>query len=69
MNLLRLVRTTELARYLHASPRTLEKWRLAADGPPFFKVRGAVRYDLDDVARWLERKRRRSTSDEQCEDE
>ena len=38
----RLVRTPELSRYLRISPRTLEKWRAAGQGPPFLKSGGAL---------------------------
>ena len=45
------------------SPRTMQKWRVTGDGPPFMKIGNAVRYSLDDLAAYLERQRRTSTSD------
>ena len=42
---------------------TLAKWRVAGKGPPFRKLGSAVRYDEQDLADWLARQRRISTSD------
>ena len=36
--------TAETSALLGVPARTLEKWRLRADGPPFLKHRGTVRY-------------------------
>ena len=58
----RLVRTPELSRYLRMSPRTLEKWRAAGQGPPFLKSGACVLYDLDEVDAWLDARRRPSTA-------
>jgi hypothetical protein len=39
----------ELAARWRISPRTLERWRWAGDGPRFTKVGGRVLYSLADV--------------------
>jgi len=39
----------ELAARLHISPRTLERWRWAGEGPQFIKLGGRVVYRLEDV--------------------
>ncbi len=39
----------ELAARWRISPRTLERWRWAGDGPRFIKIGGLVRYRLEDV--------------------
>lgn len=60
--------TKEAARYLHASHRTLERWRVeGTGGPPFTKVgpglRARVLYRRSDLDGWLARFRYRSTSE------
>lgn len=44
-----------LADYLHVSVSKLQKWRYEGGGPPWFKVRQAVRYRKKDVDRWIEK--------------
>lgn len=55
--------TREAAAYLRSSPRTLEKYRLSGDGPPFVKIGRKVLYEIEAVKRWAKERRRRSTSD------
>lgn len=59
--------TKEAAQYLHASPRTLERWRVDGDGPPYIKLgpglRAKVLYRLRDLDAWLARFRYNSTSE------
>lgn len=57
--------TTEQAeKFTGLSRRTLEKRRITtSNDPPFLKIGRAVRYERDVLARWLESKRRASTSD------
>ena len=38
-------------------------WRLSGCGPRFLKLGHAVRYDRDDIERYIEEARRASTSD------
>jgi hypothetical protein len=54
----------EAAYLLACSTRTLEAWRLRGGGPPFVvEGRRAVRYLRADLMAWVQRRRRRSTSD------
>ena len=59
----RLLTTEEAARYLRLSRRTLERYRVTGEGPEYFKVGRLVSYEIAKLDEWLERKRRRSTSD------
>jgi predicted DNA-binding transcriptional regulator AlpA len=54
----------EAARFLGLSPRTLPGMRRRGDGPPFIKL-GARRlgYLESDLQKWIDGRRRRSTSD------
>ena len=51
------------AQMLGLSPRTLQMWRLKGEGPPFVRLGAAIRYDLEEVNRWLDDQTRKSTSD------
>ncbi len=60
----RILRTPEAAEYVGLSISTLEKMRLAGNGPEFVRLGSrAVGYDVNALDLWLERQRRRSTSD------
>lgn len=54
--------TRKTAERLNISPGTLQKWRVYGDGPRYIKVGRKVAYDQADVDRWLEDRRRNSTS-------
>lgn len=58
-----LLNTDQAARLVGLSPRTLEKFRVQGNGPTYRKLNRAVRYARHDLEKWLERGRRRSTSD------
>lgn len=59
----RLLTEKEVASALGVSPRTLQHWRLAGDGPAFAKVGRAVRYPPDSVRAFIAIGIRLSTSD------
>ncbi|CAN5203034.1 hypothetical protein BH10PSE4_BH10PSE4_37160 [soil metagenome] len=59
----RHLRTSEAARFLGLSDRTLEKHRSYGTGPVYRKIGGRVVYTLDDLQAWSERGARTSTSD------
>lgn len=59
----RLVTERDASELLGVSMRTLQKWRLHGNGPPFVKLGHAVRYDVTDLETYIEGARRRSTSD------
>ena len=52
------------AAHLGLSVSTLNKLRVFGGGPVFLKLGRRVAYDVSDLDRWLETKRRRSTSDD-----
>ncbi len=56
--------TKAAAEYLGLSPQTLEKWRCwGSEGPTYYKIGFLVRYSQQDLDRWLQSRRRVSTSD------
>jgi hypothetical protein len=59
----RYLRTTEAARFLGLSGRTLEKHRTYGTGPAYRKLGGLVVYTLEDLEAWAARGRQTSTSD------
>lgn len=63
----RFLRTSEAARFLGISPRTLEKHRTFGTGPQYRKIGGRVIYALEDVQHWADRGLRTSTSDPDTE--
>lgn len=60
---LRFLRTSEAARFLGLSARTLEKHRSYGTGPKYSKVGGRVIYAIDDLKAWADLGARCSTSD------
>jgi excisionase family DNA binding protein len=60
---LHLLTEREAASVLAVSQRTLQKWRLTGDGPPYAKVGRLVRYSTADLDAYVAQGRRRSTSD------
>jgi len=60
-----LLDTRGAAAVLRLSPRTLESLRLRGGGPRYVRLsRRAVRYHPADLDAWIEKSRRRSTSDD-----
>ena len=53
----------QAAGYLRLARQTLAKLRCTGDSPIFYKVGRQVLYDRADLDAWLEKRRRRSTSD------
>ena len=49
----RLVSLDDVADHLDVSAATLERWRVAGDGPPWV-TSGAVRYRWADVDAWVD---------------
>jgi excisionase family DNA binding protein len=60
----RLVTTEEAAEYLGVSRWTLARWRVEGSGPRYVKVGGPVRYDVADLAAWVDERRRQSTREQ-----
>lgn len=63
MSTIQLLRTREAAEYLRVSSSTLEKMRLAGNGPPYSKVGRTVVYDLSIIVAWVRARSRKSTSE------
>ena len=63
----RYLRTTEAARFLGLSGRTLEKHRTYGTGPTYRKLGGRVVYAIADLEAWAKRGIRQSTSDSGAE--
>jgi predicted DNA-binding transcriptional regulator AlpA len=54
----KLIGERECALWLGVKPSTLQTWRSRwSDGPPFYKIGNAVRYDPAEVKAWLETRR------------
>jgi hypothetical protein len=49
----RLIGTRELAILWSLPESTLRYWRCAGLGPPFVKLGGRIKYDVDDVDRYV----------------
>jgi excisionase family DNA binding protein len=58
-----LLTTTEAARVLRVSPRTLERFRTSGTGPRFLRIGSSIRYKGRDLRDYLERCARHSTSE------
>ena len=62
-----LLTTTEAAAYLRLAPKTLERLRVTAGGPPFLKAgpgkRARVLYRQSDLDAWLAKFSYASTSE------
>ena len=57
---MQLITTQQAADRAGLSKSTLDHWRAQNEGPPFLRLggpRGRVRYDVDDLERWLSRHR------------
>ena len=47
----------EAAAILAVSPRTVDRWRAKTMGPAYYRFgRPTVRYSVDDLRKWAERK-------------
>jgi len=49
--------------YLCVAVQTLARWRCEGGGPGYLKLGSRVRYERDVLDRWLDARRRRSTSE------
>ena len=58
-----LLTEEQLAQKLNISKRTIQSDRQRGGGIPFIKIGRSVRYDENDVMRYLENRKRTSTSD------
>lgn len=58
-----LLTPIQAAAILQVKPNTIAKWRVTGEGPAFIHVGRAVRYSAREIARFIERQTRRSTSE------
>lgn len=58
MNELDLLPTTEAARYIQHSPRTLIRWRGDRRGPPFIRCGRKILYRRASLDQWLQSRER-----------
>lgn len=49
-----IMTTAQAAEYLQLAEQTLEGWRRKRTGPPFIRIKRAVRYRKGDIDAWLE---------------
>jgi len=57
------IRRKEAARLIGLSNRTLEKYAVTGEGPPYYKLGSAIVYDSDDLNKWMMSRKFSSTSD------
>jgi len=50
----RFVDTRQVAEMLDLHPEQIKKLRYRGDGPRWFRVGAAVRYDVLEIGRWIE---------------
>lgn len=53
-----------VARLLGVKPHTMAVWAVNGFGPPVVKIGKQAQYDMDDVVRFIESRKRASTSAE-----
>lgn len=49
-----LMTESELGQLTQRPRKTLQRWRLSGEGPPYIKLGRSVRYRRADVLAWLE---------------
>src|SRR5437899_3100319 len=52
----------DLAYVVHATRRSVERWRREGSGPPFIRANGKILYDPESVRAWLRQREVTSTS-------
>ena len=58
-----IFKTSEAAKYCRLGESTLERFRVAGNGPAYLKLGGAVRYRRCDLDAWLAGRLTHSTSE------
>lgn len=61
--LIKLLSERQSAEYLGVVPKTMQAWRVRGGGPTYLKIGRLVKYTQHDLDKWLEGRRRESTSD------
>jgi DNA-binding transcriptional MerR regulator len=61
----KVMTSREVAKAIGVTRKTLSVWRSNGYGPPYYELTKRTKlYATEDVIKWLERRKRRSTSDE-----
>ena len=63
-----LLTQRDLAALTKLSPRTIERLRCVGGGPKFVRVRGSIRYRIEDVEAWIASRVVANTSEELSHD-
>ncbi|MEM6812508.1 MAG: helix-turn-helix domain-containing protein [Pseudomonadota bacterium] len=58
-----LIPEPKAAEMLSMSIAWMQRARLTGEGPPYVKIKHAVRYRISDIEAWIEEHKRTSTSD------
>lgn len=58
----KLMNPNQAGAYVGVAAQTLARWRIEGAGPVFLKLGSRVRYDVADLDRWIDARRRSSTS-------
>ena len=49
-----MVTTKQLSKFLNISEPSLFNMRKNGTGPPYYRINGIIRYNLEEVLAWLE---------------
>ena len=58
-----LINEIEVARQLCLTTHTLRKWRFLGKGPNFIKIGSSVRYEQEEITKFIEGNIKNSTSE------
>lgn len=58
-----LLRERAAAELLSVSHRTLQRWRVTGDGPPFRKIGRRIAYHVGDLEVWINQRKHTSTTE------
>ena len=58
MKIVQLLKSRQVAEMLGIPEGTLRYWRNVGIGPVWHKLEGSIRYDVDDVSRYVAKNRR-----------
>lgn len=53
----KLLSVADLANFLAVDPRTVRRWRTSGELPPAVQLGGVVRWEIEDIEHWLERRK------------
>ena len=50
----RYITPSEAASYLTVTRQTMDNWRAAKTGPPYYRIGGRIAYKIKDLRQWAE---------------